>query len=255
MKTISGATREKLNAADASERINAVSVLSRMNTEPEAIGLLCRTLHDPDASIRQKAAQALIPAFSQAYTIVFRNCSVGITQRDLNVPVFETLLLPRKIVIEPATCDMRQVEAFAAFTMPGFSSELLAKFSIFIEGNPSAFAAPMYRIFQKCKTVDITIDTVKFGQSSPEDRQTPTLWLNPDVRQFQLPLRRLRHIEIDAASANPMEIERFLTYSLENMGQDFLRLYVVASVHDPRTTLSRHILNNLLNICKNFHNI
>ena len=227
--------------------MEAIRLLRQMNAMPEAIGLLCRTLHDPDASIRQKAAQALIPAFSQAYTIVFRNRSVGMTQRDLNVQVFETLLLPRKIVIDPATCDMLQVEAFAASTLPGFPRNLLSQFTVFIEGNPSLFASPIYRIFQRCKAVEIAIETVSFGDVSLD---AATCWHGPDMRHFQLPLRRLRRIEIDAITANPIDIERFLTYALEYMGQDFLRLNVTAHLRGSPDALPKNLRNNLSHLCQ-----
>ena len=250
MNTPLETARAKLQSSEAMERAEAVRLLGQIQGEPEAVGLLCRTLHDPDASIRQKAAQALIPAFSQAYTIVFRNHSIGMTQRDLKVQVFETLLLPRKIIIDPATCDMLQVEAFAAFTLPAFPPELLAKFSVFIEGNPSAFAAPTYRIFEKCLDIQIAIDTVAFGDFSVEEMSAATSWQNPDMRHFKLPLRRLRCIEIDAAAANPVEVERFLTYALEYMGQEFLRLNVTAHLRGSPDALPRNLRNNLANLCK-----
>lgn len=240
----------KLKTNNVTERADTVRLLRSINTQPDAIALLCRTLHDPDASIRQQAAQALIPAFSQAYTIVFRNRSVGMTQRDLNVQVFETLLLPRKILIDPQTCDMQQVEAFAAFTLPGFPPELLAKFSVFIEGNPGAFAAPIYRIFEKCLDIQIFIETVAFGRVPCEETPSPTCWHNPDVMQFRLPLRRLRRIEIDAATAPFREIDRFLTYALEYMGQEFLRLNVTAHLRGSPDALPRNLRNNLANLCK-----
>ncbi len=242
--------KTKLSMTTRTDQAEAIMLLSKMDKHPEAIALLCRTLHDSDNMIREQAAKALTAAFSQAYTIVFRNNSLGMTQRDLKVPVFETLLLPRKIIIDPTTCDMRQVEAFAAFTLPGFPPDLLAKFTVFIEGNPSLFASPVYRIFHKCKAVEIAIDTVRFGVFPLEETPSPTLWQHPDVLQFQLPLRRLRRIEIDADTANPIEIERFLTYALEYMGQEFLRLNVVAQLRGSPDALSKNLRNNLSNLCK-----
>ncbi|GAK51754.1 hypothetical protein U14_02999 [Candidatus Moduliflexus flocculans] len=247
MNTTIETARAKLASKHPGERAEAVRLLHKIPTHPEAVALLCRTLHDPDAPIRQQAAQALIPAFNQAYTIVFRNHSVGMTQRDLKVPVFETLLLPRKIVIDPATCDMFQVEAFAASTLPGFPRDLLSQFTVFIEGNPSLFASPIYRIFQHCKAVEIAIETVSFGDVSFD---AATYWHNPDMRHFQLPLRRLRRLEIDADTANPVDIERFLTYALEYMGQDFLRLNVTAHLRGSPDTLPKNLRNNLSHLCQ-----
>ncbi|MBN1413177.1 MAG: hypothetical protein JW969_20220 [Spirochaetales bacterium] len=101
------------------------------------------------------------------------------------------------------------------------------------------------RFFRKILT---KIDTVILGDNI--FRVEKGYLRNPDLTRFPSPLMCLEHLMIDVDSCLPMDIERFVTYAINIIGEKKLRRNLNVTVHENIKKLNANQLNLLKNISK-----
>ena len=94
------------------------------------------------------------------------------------------------------------------------------------------------------------IETVAFG-TNRDDTLDPksTLW-NPEVSTLTLAMPGLERIVVDADTYDFHQVERFLTYAVNYIGQDYLKKNVEVHVYGDPDKLHPNLQNNFLNLCK-----
>jgi HEAT repeat protein len=98
-----------------------------------------------------------------------------------------------------------------------------------------------------------TVTTVYFGQCDLPHKYDRPHWINPDVTSLLLPLSQLRSICLHANSYELFHVERFLTYSLNSLGQDYFRNSVEAYIYGEAGHVHPNLRNTLSSICKQVH--
>ena len=97
-----------------------------------------------------------------------------------------------------------------------------------------------------------TVERIVFGDLPVEEIPSSTL-RNPDVSTLTFPFVRLKHVIIDAETHDFGQVERFLTYAVNNIGQPYLREHVAVHVYGDSEKLHPNFLNNFRNLCKGVH--
>ena len=75
-------------------------------------------------------------------------------------------------------------------------------------------------------------------------------WRNPDSSELTLPLAQLKQIVVDSETYNFHLVERFLTYAIDHIGQDYLKKNVDAHIYGDPEKLQQNLRNNFTNLCK-----
>jgi hypothetical protein len=83
----------------------------------------------------------------------------------------------------------------------------------------------------------------------PDDGKLSTL-RNPDVSDLTVPYICLQHINIDTKTYNFHQVERFLTYAVNYLGQEYLKNHVEVQVYGDSQELHPNIRNILTNVCR-----
>jgi hypothetical protein len=97
-----------------------------------------------------------------------------------------------------------------------------------------------------------TVERIVFGDLPGEDAPSATL-RNPDVSNLTFPFVRLKHVIIDTETHNFGQVEHFLTYAVNDIGQPYLSKYVEVYVYGDSEKLHPNLLNNFRNLCKGVH--
>lgn len=78
-------------------------------------------------------------------------------------------------------------------------------------------------------TIIPVIDTVFFGYDTHKIQFQNTVWYNPYVSEYTVALQKLQRIVIDASICDFKLVEKFLTYAVNMIGQNYLKKYVTTS--------------------------
>jgi hypothetical protein len=76
---------------------------------------------------------------------------------------------------------------------------------------------------------------------------------NPDVVSLTTPFFHLKHLHIHIGSYDFYQLERFLTYAVNYIGEDYLEEHVEAHLYGNPEKLDTNLRNNLMNLCKEVH--
>lgn len=101
------------------------------------------------------------------------------------------------------------------------------------------------------KHIYSSVTTVFFGNPDilyQDDRRR--VWLNPDVRQFQVPLVTLKRIVIHAATHDFYGVECFLTYAINSIKPAYLKTSVSVDIYGDPARIHSNLLNNFTYLCK-----
>jgi hypothetical protein len=106
------------------------------------------------------------------------------------------------------------------------------------------------QVSRSLKHAFVFIRVVFFGETLPDAITPPTTLLNPDTSEFTLPLSSLKRVEIHPASYDPLLVERFLTYAVNYVGEDYLKEHVDVHIYGAIEDLHPNLRNALTNLCK-----
>jgi hypothetical protein len=94
-----------------------------------------------------------------------------------------------------------------------------------------------------------SIKIVIFGNLQiNESRRTITV-RNPEVDQLTVPMEELDHIVVHTPTYDFHQLERFLTYAINYIGQTHLKTYITVHVYGEPDKLHPNLRNTLTNLC------
>lgn len=95
-----------------------------------------------------------------------------------------------------------------------------------------------------------SVKIVVFGKLQVKASRKRITFKNPDVEALTLPMERLEHLVVHIPTYEFHALERFLTYAINHIGQQYLRQHVVAHLYGETTELHTNLRNTLNNLCK-----
>jgi hypothetical protein len=100
------------------------------------------------------------------------------------------------------------------------------------------------------QTVYALIEVVIFGSVEIKNFAPRTTLLNPDVSTVAMPMSALEKIGIYAESYDFHQVERFITYAVNYIGQERLKEHVEVHIYGDTDKLHPNLRNSLENLCK-----
>lgn len=226
-----------------------------------AVKPLIRALSDPNENVRKSVAVVLEDVCPTVETLVFGD-NEKITSKNqkrtaynldvslLDVP-FSNL---EEIMIETETSNDAQIDAFVKYLQTAFDRQYLKKSVIVrIYGDPTGIGEHICHVWNTCKAIDISIKTIAFGMKRQRFHRPHSILHNPDVSRLSLPLSRLEQVVIHTPTYNFRQVECFLTYAVNVLGQAFLKKHVEVHIYEDSEQLHPNLLNNFTNLCKNVY--
>jgi hypothetical protein len=98
-----------------------------------------------------------------------------------------------------------------------------------------------------------SLHTIIFGQSAEHNMSRQTMLHNPDVSTLISPMTALKHIIIHTGTYDFYQVERFLTYAVNHIGQKHLKNGVDVYLYGNPEKLHPNLYNNLTNLCKHVY--
>jgi hypothetical protein len=98
-----------------------------------------------------------------------------------------------------------------------------------------------------------TIETIAFGSNSRNISDPRTMLQNPDVSTLPFPFLQLKQVIIEIETYDFHQVERFLTYAINVLGQTYLKNRVDVHIYGNPERLHVNLRNNLANLCKRVH--
>jgi hypothetical protein len=95
-----------------------------------------------------------------------------------------------------------------------------------------------------------SVKIVVFGTLQVKASRKRVTFKNPDVEALTLPMERLEHLVVHIPTYDFHALERFLTYAINHIGQQYLRQHVVVHLYGEPTDLHTNLRNTLNNLCK-----
>lgn len=238
----------RAGAARALRNVNAIRTIKP----------LLNALADPNENVRKSAAIALESACTVVKTVVFGSYrdKEALNQKHIlyNPDVYKlTALMSRleDIVIDTETCDLSQVEAFAKYLITNFDkSDLKESIEVRITGDPTVFSSDIYNVWNTCSYVDISIETVIFGVQQLTTHSPSKTLSNPEVSALTIPMSRLKQVIINTETYDFHQVEHFLTYAVNYIGQKHLKKHVEVHIYGDPKKLHLNIYNSFHNVCK-----
>lgn len=94
------------------------------------------------------------------------------------------------------------------------------------------------------------VTVIVFGERIIEPVPSQEALYNPDVIRLTVPFQFLRRLVIHTDTYNFSLLERFLTYAVNVLGQEYLATQVDAHIYGEPAHLHPNLRNNLTNLCR-----
>ncbi len=134
----------------------------------------------------------------------------------------------------------------AALTSVGDTRTLFPLLSL-LETTPPYAQKPLKKAIQ---TACHAIHSVTFGTVPPARFNPDQTLTDYEFSTSVLPLRKLKRIGISTTDYQFAQVERFLTYVVNTLGQRTLKHHVIVEVYGEPTHLHQNLLNTLTNLCQ-----
>ena len=99
------------------------------------------------------------------------------------------------------------------------------------------------------KAILVSIDTVIFG-TGEFDTLDQHIWYNPEVSELTASMSKLKTIEVFAEVHDFHQVERFITYAVNYIGQEYLKEHVEVHIYGDPGKLHPNLRNTFTNLCK-----
>ena len=235
------------------EALAGLGEISDIHLIPYAIG----ALRDGHYQVRKRAQKTLTMLCSLVRSVVFGSKGVTIRKPQCTLCDFDVTHLNvamsnlREITIFANTCDVQQLEAFTRYLSTYFEKRDLHMYArVYIYGNISRIPFSLLNPFAACGRVDVRIERIIFG-TAPATAAVPLKTLkNPDLSSFALSLNNLKHVIIQTDTYDFRQVEYFLTYAVNYIGQKALKLRVEVHLYGDPQRLHPNLYNNFVTLCK-----
>ncbi len=199
---------------ESKTRWKAIDAMSRLRDE-RMIPTLVAALNDPEADIRELAAQALQGSGWQPHT-PDEQIAYAIAQGTWDVlPPFGAQAIPPLL---------------------SFANDTNVRVRRYIHDM----------LAQACTQVK----TIVFGKHSEEASDPKTMVANIEVSTLTPAFTKLQQIRIDADTYDVLVVERFLTYAVNVLGEKFLKKNVTVHIIGNAERIHPNVVNAFSNLCK-----
>jgi HEAT repeat protein len=261
-----------LEDEDSSVRITAAEALGKIGEADSVTRALIQALQDHDVTVREKAAEAL-GKVSGPYAVGALTKTLGDQHKQVRIVATEALatignaraveVLVRKL--ESKDAQIRKDVAQALGTLDVSAGKYLLRC---IENTPSHIQEKLINILKKIgwkpdndkertlyKIVVAKghINIVVFGDKGLNTNQRSHMLVNPDVAEVTIPITTLKMVVIHTLTYRFYQLEQFLTYALNYIGQAYLKKEVKVYIYGTPERLHPNLRNNLTNLCKLVH--
>jgi len=96
----------------------------------------------------------------------------------------------------------------------------------------------------------VSVETVIFGDGDLNDFNPRTSLYDFEVSELTVPLSALKTIIIHTPGYNFHQVERFLTYAINSIGQKYLKEHVEVHIYGESDAFHPNLRNNFENLCK-----
>jgi hypothetical protein len=97
------------------------------------------------------------------------------------------------------------------------------------------------------KDICHSIEVITFGSNKPDGLNK---YSSPDVSELTLPISLLKRIEIYTETYDFYQIERFITYAVNYIGQKHLKEHIEVHIYGDPDKLHPNLRNTFKNLCK-----
>jgi HEAT repeat protein len=242
------------------------------------------TLHDHDAEVRQQAAQLLAeiqispsflknlrhnaPAIDIFMTLLEDQQAVvrreaahilgQLADRRAIPPLVRTLGDQQKEVRQAAATALRKLQwrPLTRADLIAYNFAMERWKALLALGTPVLDYLPPYSSDENTvmsytlRSLCDSITTVIFGANPPPDFSSQTVWLNPEVATFSHSLPRLTTVCIVSNTFDFYQVERFITYAVNSIGQAHLHREVRVEIYGRQDAQYRQLWNALTNLCQ-----
>ena len=94
------------------------------------------------------------------------------------------------------------------------------------------------------------IDTVIFGHGKFKSLNPCTTLFEADITELSMSMSQLKKIIVSTETYNFHQVERFITYAVNYIGQEYLKNNVEVHIYDDPSKLHPNLRNSLENLCK-----
>ena len=130
---------------------------------------------------------------------------------------------------------------------------LKKRVTVHIHGKFGGSQLSVYNPFTTCKRVEVDVDLIIFGEKTSQEDNPYTTLHNPDFSECTLLVLHLKQVVIYTATYDFFQVERFLTYAVNYIGQKYLKKYVDVHLYGDPEKLHPNLRNSLTNLCRRIH--
>lgn len=96
----------------------------------------------------------------------------------------------------------------------------------------------------------VSIKIVVFGDLHVKDARKDITLCNPNVNELTVLMQELEHIVLHTPTYEFHQVERFMTYAVNYIGQEYLKKHVVVHIYGDPDKLHPNLRNSFENLCK-----
>lgn len=105
------------------------------------------------------------------------------------------------------------------------------------------------QVAETLKTTLASVKVVMFGNLRINESRKQITVANPEVDRLTIPMEALDHLVVHTPTYDFHQLERFLTYAINYIGQTHLKTYVTAHIYGDPDKLHPNLRNTLTNLC------
>lgn len=233
-------------------RKKAIEVLREIGSA-RVIQPLIRMLGDRDLGVREKAEDALEQIGLPAVPLLIK----ALHEEDRLIQYGAATTLGRlgdvrgvkpliNVVLKNKDWELRDI-AVEALAKIGSSA---AKVLIDILGEIDSYGHSLDEIAETLEIIFSSIDTISFGDDQHKESNQRTILHDPDVSKLTIAMPNLERIIIYTETYNFHQVERFITYAVNYIGQKYLKENVEVHIYGNTDNFHPNLLNNFKNLCK-----
>jgi len=96
----------------------------------------------------------------------------------------------------------------------------------------------------------VSIKITVFGDLHVKDSRKDITLCNPNVAELTVPMQELEHIVVHTRTYDFHQLERFITYAVDYIGQEYIKKHVIVHIYGDPNKLHPNLRNTLTNLCK-----
>ncbi len=246
---------QRLNDSFSPIRKEATTMLRILNHVSLAVPLLIKNLADPNPRVREESAKTLGIANAPQATLplitALRDEAHPVRLQAARALGYLKDKRAQEALLDRLrdTDDLVRAEAAEALQCIGDSRAFHALIPL-LEDTHKEVRKEATRTL---KVICASLHTVIFGQSAQHNMSRQTMLQNPDVSTLMSPMTDIKHIIIYTGTYDFYQVERFLTYAVNHIGQTHLKNDVDVYLCGNPEKLHPNLYNNLTNLCKHVY--